>query len=105
MSKTKTKALEADLEADQPTPEPSPEGDEFARVQESRNMLMSALDWCGEHDALVCWGKAGSGRAQLRVRVEDLQVECDFSDPIEGFLEGVELMQARLARKAVNLGL
>lgn len=112
--KTKTKEKAADQTVTLPTHEDahavaaelveSPEL-EFQRLQESRNMLIAALDWCGENQALVFWGESGSGRPQLRVRAEDLQVECGFADPIEGFLEGVNLMQARLARKKVNVGL
>lgn len=72
---------------------------------EGREILQQALDWMGANHALVVWQKNGRGQTSVRIRLDDLQVEQDYTDPIEGFLEALGLMQARLARRKINLGI
>lgn len=111
MSKTKTKnvAEAAELEIAESVAEDLPLP-ELEAALEGRNILQDLLDWCGENHARVVWaeGRKGPGpraNSTVNVRVKDLQAEVSYVDPIEGLLEAVEALKARIVRRQINLGI
>ena len=72
---------------------------------EGREILQQFLDWCGMNHARVVWVKNGRGQTLVRIRVDHMEVEQAYTDPIQGALEAMALMEARMARRRVNAGI
>lgn len=94
----------------QTAPEPQQEPDAMKVLSDERDLareglelLQQMLDWCGEQKAVLAWGEVRpGGPKQVRVRIAELEIVHPCEDAIEGALEAVQLMQARLARREQN---
>lgn len=75
------------------------------RAVEGREILQQFLDWCGKNFARVTWFKNGRGETFVRISVDHMEVQQAYSDPIEGALEAMALMDARMVRRQVNAGI
>lgn len=78
--------------------------EELEAAKTAKEILQSSLDWLGEVFARVSWMRRGQ-KTWLSLRVQDLIIELEYTDPIQGLLEGISQMRERLARRRINQGI